>query len=71
MDRSAAHPTLQIVLLGVTVNVIGLPTHNALVCCSARLTAALRRNQAASQWLQRGLGGLFVALGLRIAIERI
>lgn len=71
VDRNAAHPTLQILLLGVTVNVIGLPTNIALACCSARLTAMLRRNQSASQWLQRGLGGLFVALGLRIAIERI
>jgi threonine/homoserine/homoserine lactone efflux protein len=71
VDRNAAHPTLQILLLGVTVNAIGLPTNIALACCSARLTAALRRNQSASQWLQRGLGGLFVALGLRIAVERI
>ena len=31
----------------------------------------VRRNQSASQWLQRELGGLFVAPGLRIAIERI
>src|SRR6185437_16986035 len=63
VDRNAPHPTLQIVLLGVTVNAIGLPTNIALACCSARLTAALRRNQSASQWLQRGLGGLFVVSG--------
>lgn len=68
VDRSAAHPTLQIILLGVTVNAIGLPTNILLACCSARVTEALRRNQSASQWLQRGLGALFVALGLRIAI---
>lgn len=68
VDRTAAHPTLQIILLGVTVNAIGLPTNIALACCSARVTEALRRNQSASQWLQRGLGALFVALGLRIAI---
>ena len=68
VDRSAAHPTLQIILLGVTVNAIGLPTNIVLACCSARVTEALRRNQSASQWLQRGLGALFVALGLRIAI---
>lgn len=70
VDRNAAHPTLQIILLGVTVNAIGLPTNIALACCSAWVTGALRRNQSASQWLGRGLGALFVALGLRIAVEK-
>jgi threonine/homoserine/homoserine lactone efflux protein len=71
IDRNAAHPTLQILLLGITVNVIALPTNIALACCSAWITEALRRNQSASRWLGRGLGALFVALGLRIAIEKI
>lgn len=71
VDRNAAHPTLQIILLGVTVNLIGLPINIALACCSAWVTGALRRNQAASQWLGRALGALFVAIGLRIAVEKL
>ncbi len=70
VDLKAPHPTLQILLLGVTVNMIALPTNIALVCCSAKLTGALRRNKALSQWLQKGMGALFVALGLRLAVEK-
>ena len=64
------HPTLPILLLGVTVNMIALPTNVALVCCSAKLTEALRRKETLSEWLQQGVGALFVALGLRVALEK-
>jgi threonine/homoserine/homoserine lactone efflux protein len=70
VDAKAPHPTLQIILLGVTVNMIGLPTNILLVLCSARLTESLRQNASISRWLQRGLGALFVALGLRLAVEK-
>ena len=70
VDAKAPHPTLQIILLGVTVNMIALPTNLLLVCCSARLTESLRRNPSISRRLQKGLGALFVALGLRLAVEK-
>ena len=69
-DLKRSHPTLQILLLGLTVNMIALPTNIALVCCSAKLTEALRRNKALSQWVQKGVGALFVALGLRLVVEK-
>ncbi|HEY6516607.1 MAG TPA: LysE family translocator [Steroidobacteraceae bacterium] len=71
VDRSAAHPTLQIALLGVTVNAIGLPTNIAIACCAARVSRGLRRNGSITVWLRRGLGVLFIGLGLRIAVERV
>ena len=71
VDRAASHPTLQILLLGLTVNVIGLPTNIAIACCADRVTRGLRRNASASLWLRRGLGALFIALGLRIAVEKV
>lgn len=71
VDRGAAHPTLQIALLGVTVNAIGLPTNIAIACCAARVTHGLRRNGSITVWLRRGLGVLFIGLGLRIAVERV
>jgi threonine/homoserine/homoserine lactone efflux protein len=71
VDRSAPHPTLQIILLGVTVNVIALPTNIVIACCAARITRGLRRNGSAALWLRRGLGALFIALGLRIAVEKV
>jgi threonine/homoserine/homoserine lactone efflux protein len=71
VDRNAPHPTLQIVLLGLTVNVIALPVNIAIACCAARITRGLRRNGSVTLWLRRGLGALFIALGLRIAVEKV
>ncbi|HEY6515735.1 MAG TPA: LysE family translocator [Steroidobacteraceae bacterium] len=71
VDRAAAHPTLQIILLGVTVNAIGLPTNIAIACCAARVSHGLRRGGSLTVWLRRGLGVLFIGLGLRIAVERV
>ena len=70
VDATAPHPTLQILLLGLTVNVIALPTNMLLVLCAARLTRSLRRNAALSRWLHRTLGALFIALGLRLVAEK-
>ena len=70
VDTQGSHPMLQIILLGVTVNMIALPTDILLVCFSARLTETLRRNPSVSRWLQKGLGALFIALGLRLAVEK-
>jgi threonine/homoserine/homoserine lactone efflux protein len=66
----AEHPTLQILLLGVTVNVIALMVNVVLVCFSSRLTDALRQNPTISGWLTKTMGALFIALGLRLAVEK-
>lgn len=70
VDVAAPHPKLQILLLGITVNVIALPTNLLLVYASAGLTKSLRQNQAFSRWLRKGMGALFVALGIRVAVGR-
>ncbi len=69
VDPTGAHPTLQILLLGVTVNVIALPINLLIVHGSARVTAALRRNTRITGRLQKAMGALFVALGLRLVVE--
>ncbi len=71
VNRDAPHPALQILLLGLTVSVIGLPTNIVIACCAARITRGLRGNAAIALWMRRGLGALFIALGLRIAVERV
>ena len=71
VERDAPHPALQILFLGLTVSVIALPTNLLIVCCADRITGSLRRNAAVSLWLRMGLGVLFIALGLRIAVEKI
>lgn len=71
INPQGSRPTLEILLLGVTVNMIALALNVTLVCSSARFTAALRRNATLSQWLHRAMGAMFVALGLRLAGEKL
>jgi threonine/homoserine/homoserine lactone efflux protein len=66
----AAHPTLQIILLGVTVNMIAIAGNIVLVLLSSSVTGALRRNTSAAAWLHKAMGVTFVALGLRLATEK-
>jgi threonine/homoserine/homoserine lactone efflux protein len=70
VDPNGPRPTLQILLLGVTVNMIALPMNMLLVLCSARLTEALRRNTKIAGRLHQAMGAMFVALGLRLAVEK-
>lgn len=70
VDVTAPHPKLQILLLGVTVNVIALPTNLLLVYASAYLTKSLRQNQRLSRWLRKGMAALFVYLGIRVVMVK-
>jgi threonine/homoserine/homoserine lactone efflux protein len=70
VDAKAPHPTLQILYLGVTVNVIALSGNIVLVTLSATVTASLRRNASISGWLQKALGATLIALGLRLAVAK-
>jgi len=70
VDPSGLRPALQILLLGITVNVIALTGNILLVFLSASVTGTLRRNRAIAAWLQRVLGATFIALGLRLAGEK-
>jgi len=70
VDPKGPHPTLQILLLGVTLNVIALACNVMVVTLSASVTASLRRNTSVSAWLQKALGATFFALGIRLAVEK-
>ncbi len=63
-------PVVQLLLLGVTVNVIGIATSLVLVFVSARLTEGLRRNAGIAQWLRKAMGVTFIGLGARLALEK-
>jgi len=71
IDPQASHATLQILVLGVTVNMIALASNIIVVLCSARLTRKLRQNAAIKDGLQKAMGALFIALGLRLAVEKV
>jgi threonine/homoserine/homoserine lactone efflux protein len=70
VDAQGPHPTLQILFLGVTINVIALACNIVVVTLSASVTTSLRRNASASAWLQKALGATFLTLGLRLAVEK-
>jgi threonine/homoserine/homoserine lactone efflux protein len=70
IDAQAGHPTLQLILLGVTGNVIGICINLVLVAGAAGLTGKLRRNERIALWLQRAMGVLFIGLGARLAAQK-
>jgi len=70
VNAGGRHPSLQILMLGLTVNVIALPLNLLLVCASAGISSRLRRRRGLGLWLNRALGALFIGIGLRLATEQ-
>lgn len=70
IDTQVGHPTMQLVLLGVTGNMIAIAINLMLVAGAARLTGSLRRNERIALWLQRAMGVLFIGLGARLAAQK-
>lgn len=66
----SADPTAQLLLLGLTANIIALPINIALVLVSAMLTNSLRRNDAFTEAMHKMMGAVFVGLGLKLAVEK-
>ncbi|MBB3453811.1 threonine/homoserine/homoserine lactone efflux protein [Rhizobium sp. BK313] len=59
----------QLLLHGCLIIVVAAFIEPPLILLGGRLAEALRRNRNAGLWLDRGLGTLFVALGVRLAIS--
>lgn len=59
----------QLFLHGVLIIGVAVFVEPPVVIAGEKLTAAIRNNARFGLWLQRSLGGLFIALGLRLALE--
>ena len=59
----------QLLLHGSLIIVVAAFIEPPLIMLGGRLSEALRRNRSLGLWLDRGLGTLFVALGVRLAIS--
>ncbi|BCM84983.1 LysE family translocator [Methylobacterium indicum] len=70
IDAQAGHATLQLVLLGVTSNMVAVVINLGLVAGAARITTRLRRSAWVALWLQRAMGVLFIGLGARLAAQK-
>ena len=71
VDAQSSNRLLNIILLGCTVNVIAIIINVVLVLLAGMLTLKLRQNKKLSVWLNKILGGVFIALGLRLAKEKL
>ncbi len=63
--------SFQIILLGVTLNIIAIIINIGLVYFASMLSKKLRENSRVSAWLNKALGSLFVLLGIKLATEKI
>ncbi len=70
VEPAAGHPLRQLLVLGLTVNMVALPVNALLVLAAARLTRSMRGSRRLAAWSQRVLGATFIGLGARLALER-
>jgi threonine/homoserine/homoserine lactone efflux protein len=64
---SSLSVTLQLLILGVTANVIAVVMNIGIVFLCSAATSTLRRRPQVVTWLNKLSGALFIALGLRLA----
>jgi threonine/homoserine/homoserine lactone efflux protein len=68
VDPSSAHPTRDIVQLGVLYALLALPVKGGVALAAAGLSQHALSSPAAFAWLQRAGGAVLLFLGLRLAI---
>lgn len=71
VDLKAGHPVVQLLLLGLTANMLAIAVNLILVLLSAGISQSLRGNPRIAGRLQRAMGLLFIGLGVRLATEKI
>ncbi|MDJ0450971.1 MULTISPECIES: LysE family translocator [Methylocystis] len=70
VNVEAGEPVVQLLALGLTVNMLAIAVNVVIVSLTAEITATLRQNPVAARWLQKAMGVIFVGLGLRLAAEK-
>lgn len=63
----SGHPTIQIVILGMLVIMVAMVVEAAFVMAAGQTTTILRKNRKIAVLLNRLLGSVFIALGIRLA----
>jgi threonine/homoserine/homoserine lactone efflux protein len=70
VESDAANQPLAFFFLGLVFNVNGTLWNLFVAWSAARMTHGLRQRAAALKWFNRCVGGIFVALGIRLALVR-
>src|SRR5688572_26387210 len=66
VDVESQNKTQQLLLLGVTGNVIAITINLVLVHFASAASVKLRNNPKITRWLNRAMGALFISLGVRL-----
>ncbi|MFH1806571.1 MAG: LysE family translocator [Pseudomonadota bacterium] len=69
VDPTQGNTAVQFLLLGLMVNAIGFIVECVLVFAVAFVVGRFTQKSGLSVWLQRSLGGMFIALGARLALS--
>ncbi len=67
VDPASAHPTRDLVVLGVIYAALALPIKSAVGLAAGSLSERVLRRPAALAWMNRASGAVLVGLGLRLA----
>lgn len=67
---NAPHKALAFLILGAIFNINGMLWCHALALFTSQTSARLKLNPAVAQWLNRATGGLFVWLGVKLALAK-
>lgn len=70
VEADAPNKAVALLFLGVIFNVNGTLWNLFVAWSAARMTAALRQRAALVKWFNRCVGGIFVVLGIRLALDR-
>ena len=70
VGSDATNKPLAFLFLGLLFNVNGTLWNVFVAWSAARLSAGLRQRSDALKWFNRCVGGIFVALGIRLALAR-
>jgi threonine/homoserine/homoserine lactone efflux protein len=69
VTSSGMRPSLQILVLGLTLNGIGIIVNCVIVAAAARITESMRANRRLGPWLARTMGAGMICLGVRFATD--
>lgn len=70
INADAPHKALAFILLGCIFNLNGMLWCNALALFTAHASARIKVSPLVSLWLNRATGGLFVWLGIKLAMAK-
>jgi threonine/homoserine/homoserine lactone efflux protein len=70
IDADAPHKALAFIVLGCIFNLNGMLWANGLALFTAKASARIKLDPAVAQWLNRVTGGLFVWLGIKLALSK-